>query len=57
VGQNLGFVLSRLPGVEQLLVSGEAIDGREYDRVIDTNGLAGQVAGLVGPVVNISALN
>jgi GDP-mannose 6-dehydrogenase len=57
VGQNLGFVLSRLPGVEQLLVSGEALKSRAYDRIIDTNGLAGEISGLTGPVVSIASLS
>lgn len=56
VGQNLGFLLTRLPNADRLLVTKDLAGERRYDRILDTNGLAADLAGLDAPVVSLNAL-
>jgi GDP-mannose 6-dehydrogenase len=57
VGQNLGYAFSHLPSLTQLLVSAEEARSRSFDLVIDTLGVAGELAVPAGRVVDIETLN
>lgn len=56
VGQNLGYAFAHLPNMAKLLVSEEVAASTAYDRIIDTNGRAGNLSLKSAPVVDINTL-
>jgi GDP-mannose 6-dehydrogenase len=56
MGQNLGYTYSQLPNIGELLISKEDAERRNFDRVIDTNGRARDVAVKTASLVDINSL-
>ncbi|MEO8812864.1 MAG: nucleotide sugar dehydrogenase [Caulobacteraceae bacterium] len=56
IGQNLGYAHAKLPSLAELLISREAVAAGRFDRVIDTNGRAGDLSLGEVPVFDIHAL-
>ncbi len=56
IGQNLGYALSHLPRLGDLLVSKEVAEAGDFDLVIDTNGAARAGSPTRGPVLDFHAL-
>ncbi|HEX4184034.1 MAG TPA: nucleotide sugar dehydrogenase [Caulobacteraceae bacterium] len=57
IGQNLGYAFSHLPSLPQLLIGPEEIKDRRFDLVIDTLGLASDLALRSERIVNLEALD
>jgi hypothetical protein len=56
MGQNLGYTYSQLPNIGELLISKEDAERQTFDRVIDTNGRAQDVAVKTKSLVDINSL-
>ncbi len=56
IGQNLGFLLGRLPGIDDLLVTADELATRSYDVVVDANGMAKNLPPFTAPLIDINAL-